>query len=385
MSSDVSKKVSLGTCFSIASVWFGSHAGGGFASGNQATQYFVQYGWYAPIMAAASMIILGFVLREVMIMANTTGYSNYKEIFCHLYAPYTKLEILFEIYFYVIVISAVSACFAGAGELFAQYGIPYMVGIVIVTILTILLVMFGANLVAKASGVMSIIILISIGIIYISGIVGRPEGIAQVYSEMPASGSIFKIVERVFNYAGFQCVVVPAIIGTSLVLRNKKACTRAATIGIIMNAVALALSCVMLLAWYDTGADSYLATGNTAVPTLYVAQQLGIPALPICYAIALCMCFISTAVTSIYGLIPRFQNGIKVFQKMDSRKSSFIIALLVSLIVMAFSTIGLTNVIKYGYNYCGYLGIFIIVLPFLTVGYKKNRKFISEHPEYKGE
>ena len=24
--SDVSKKVSLGTCFSIASVWFGSHA-----------------------------------------------------------------------------------------------------------------------------------------------------------------------------------------------------------------------------------------------------------------------------------------------------------------------------------------------------------------------
>ena len=72
MSSDVSKKVSLGTCFSIASVWFGSHAGGGFASGNQATQYFVQFGWYAPIMAAAAMILLGFVLREVMIMANTT-------------------------------------------------------------------------------------------------------------------------------------------------------------------------------------------------------------------------------------------------------------------------------------------------------------------------
>lgn len=385
MSSDVSKKVSLGTCFSIASVWFGSHAGGGFASGNQATQYFVQFGWYAPIMAAAAMIILGFVLREVMIMANTTGYSTYKEVFCHLFAPYTKLEILFEIYFYVIVISAVSACFAGAGELFAQYGVPYMVGIVIVTILTILLVMFGANLVAKASGVMSIIILISIGVIYISGIIIRPEGIAQVYTEMPASGSIFKIIERVFNYAGFQCVVVPAIIGTSLVLRNKKACTKAAVIGMIMNAVALALSCVMLLAWYDTGADSYLATGNTAVPTLYVAQQTGIAALPICYAIALCMCFISTAVTSIYGLIPRFQKSIKVFQTMDSRKSAFIIALLVSIIVMAFSTIGLTNVIKYGYNYCGYLGIFIIVLPFLTVGFKKNRKFLAEHPEYKGE
>lgn len=384
MSSDVSKKVSLGTCFSIASVWFGSHAGGGFASGNQATQYYVQYGWYAPIMAFISMIVLGLVLREVMIMTNALGNPTYKEVFAHLYAPYTKLEVLFEIYYYVIVICAVSACFAGAGELFADYGIPYMAGIVVVTILTILLVMFGANLVAKASGVMSIIILISIGIIYISGIVGRPDGINQVYTEMK-SNNLGGAIWKVFVYAGFQCVVVPAIIGTSTVLKNKKACTKAATIGILMNGVALALSTVMLLAWYDTGADGYLATGNTAVPTLYVAKQLGVAALPIYYAIALAMCFISTAVTSIYGLIPRFQKSIKFFQNMDSRKSSFIIALLVSLIVMAFSTIGLTNVIKYGYNYCGAFGLFIIVIPFLTVGIKKNRAFLNEHPEYKGE
>lgn len=384
MSSDVSKKVSLGTCFSIASVWFGSHAGGGFASGNQATQYYVQYGWYAPIMAFLSMVVLGLVLREVMIMTNSLGNPTYKEVFTHLYAPYTKLEILFEIYFYIIVICAVSACFAGAGELFADYGVPYMVGIVIVTVLTILLVMFGANLVAKASGVMSIIILISIGIIYISGIIGRPEGINQVYTEMK-SNNLGGAIWKVFVYAGFQCVVVPAIIGTSTVLKNKKACTKAATIGIIMNGVALALSTVMLLAWYDTGADGYLATGNTAVPTLYVAKQLGVSALPICYAVALCMCFISTAVTSIYGLIPRFQQSIKVFRTMDTRKSSFIIALVVSLVVMLFSTVGLTNVIKYGYNYCGIYGLIIIVIPFLTVGIKKNRAFLNEHPEYIGE
>ena len=382
--SDVSKKVSLGTCFSIASVWFGSHAGGGFASGNQATQYFVAYGWYAPIMAALTMILLGLVLREVMIMANTTGFSSYKEIYYHLFAPYTKLEILFEIYFYIIVICAVSACLAGAGELLLEYGVPYSAGIVAISILTLLLVMFGANLVAKASGVMSVIILVSIFIIYISGIIGRPEGIAQVFTVMKSNNLPGAII-RIFNYAGFQSVVVPAIIGTSLVLKNKKACTKAAIIGILMNAIALAVSCVMLLGWYDTGADSYLATGNTAVPTLYIAQQLGHPALPICYAIALCMCFISTAVTSVYGLIPRFQQSLKVFQKMDSRKSAFIIALLAIVISMAFSMVGLTNVIKYGYNYCGYLGIVVVIIPFLTVGYKRNRQFLKEHPEYIGD
>ena len=33
-----------------------------------------------------------------------------------------------------------------------------------------------------------------------------------------------------------------------------------------------------------------------------------------------------------------------------------------------------TNIIKYGYGYCGYLAIAIVVVPFLTVGVYKNRK-----------
>ncbi len=384
MSSDVSKKVSLGTCFSIASVWFGSHAGGGFASGNQATQYYVQYGWYAPLMAVLSMAILAIELKEVMVMANTTGLTSYKQLFEHLYAPYTKLEIIFEIYFFIIVICAVSSCLAGAGSLLQEYGINYGLGILAVSVLTLILVMFGANLVAKASGVMSIIIIISIAIIYISGIVARPEGINQVFTELK-SNSFGTALWKTVVYAGFQSVVVPAIAGTSVVLKNKKACTKAAFIGFLMNGIALGLSCVMLLAWYDTGADAYLTTGNTTVPTLYVAQQLGHPALPVCYAVALCMCFISTAVTSVYGLIPRFQKSLKVFSSMAPKKSALIIAILAIVISMGFSMVGLTNVIKYGYNYCGILGVFCVVIPFIFVGHKKNAAFLKEHPEYIGE
>ncbi len=381
---DVSKKVSLGTCFSIASVWFGSHAGGGFASGNQATQYYVTYGWYAPLMALLAMAILAVELREVMLMVNTTGLTSYKEVFEYLYAPYTKLEIAFEVYFFIIVICAVSACLAGAGALLQEYGLNYGIGIAVVSVLTLLLVIFGASLVAKASGVMSIIIIISIGIIYISGIIARPEGIAQVYSEMK-SNNLGTAIWKTFVYAGFQSVVVPAIMGTSVVLKNKKACTKAAFIGFLMNGIALALSCVMLIAWYDTGADAYLTTGNTTVPTLYIAKQIGHSALPICYAIALCMCFISTAVTSVYGLIPRFQKSIKFFATMDPRKSSLIIAVLGIAMSMSFSMIGLTNVIKYGYTYCGILGVFVVVLPFIFVGRKKNAAFLKDHPEYIGE
>ena len=44
---------------------------------------------------------------------------------------------------------------------------------------------------------------------------------------------------------------------------------------------------------------------------------------------------------------------------------------------------GLDNIVKYGYGYCGYLGIFAIILPFLTIGVYKNRKFKKENPGYK--
>ena len=46
---------------------------------------------------------------------------------------------------------------------------------------------------------------------------------------------------------------------------------------------------------------------------------------------------------------------------------------------MTISMAGLTNIIKYGYGYCGYLGIAVVVVPFLTVGAYKNRKYCKEH------
>lgn len=384
MSSEISKKASFGTLFSVASVWFGSHAGGGFATGNQATQYYVQYGWYAPIMAVLSMALLAWVLRNVMVMANTHGYSNYKDVFEEMWAPYTKLELLFELYFYIIVICAVSAAIAGAASLLVDYGIPYGVGVVAIGIVVLILVMFGAGLVARASAVMSIIILVCVFLIYILGIAGRTEQLASVFAAKEYN-SLGTAIWKVFVYAGFQSVVVPAMIGTGVILKTKKNATRACFIGFLMNGLALGLSCVMLLAWYNTGADSYLATNNLTLPTIYICRQLGVGALEIVYAIALFLCFVSTCVTSVYGLVPRFQKSIKAFQKMDSKKSSFIIALIAIVVSMGFSMVGLTNVIKYGYNYCGIFGVFIIVIPMLTIGTVKNNKMLKEHPEYIGE
>jgi len=52
---------------------------------------------------------------------------------------------------------------------------------------------------------------------------------------------------------------------------------------------------------------------------------------------------------------------------------------------MVLSMAGLTNIIKYGYGYCGYLAILIIIIPFLTVGAYKNRMYLKKEKGFNME
>ncbi len=53
--------------FTVASVWFGTHVGGGFASGNQVIGYFAKFGgWPALVYPILSMGILA-ILMHIML------------------------------------------------------------------------------------------------------------------------------------------------------------------------------------------------------------------------------------------------------------------------------------------------------------------------------
>ena len=49
MNKDVSVKVPFAVAFSVGSVLFSAHAGGGFATGNQANTYYVSLGWLGQV------------------------------------------------------------------------------------------------------------------------------------------------------------------------------------------------------------------------------------------------------------------------------------------------------------------------------------------------
>lgn len=380
---NIAAKGSFVLAFSVGSVLFSAHAGGGFATGNQANTYYVGLGWLGSISAVIAMLLLTLTMREAMIMYNSRGLKSHKELFETLYHPLDKCYVLFEVFFYIMVLMAVAAAISGAASALNQYfGLNYYIGIVIVGALVLLLTIFGADLVRKVSTYMGIAILVTAITIYTIGIFKSKTLFTVMSADFSAVGfkNIPKAILNAFTYAGFQCVTLPTMIACGTPLKGKKNCSKSMLISFVMNSVALVLSVFMLMSW--KGYYSSVEGGST-IPTLTVCTEMGMKWLTVIYGICLLLCLISTGVTTTFGFVARFENH-KVFKKIKSQRvRSAVVSAFIIILSMTISLVGLTNIIKYGYGYCGYLAIAIVVVPFLTVGVYKNRKYIKEHPECK--
>lgn len=111
---------------------------------------------------------------------------------------------------------------------------------------------------------------------------------------------------------------------------------------------------------------------------------MGIGWLTVMYGICLLLCLISTGVTTTFGFVARFEK-LPLFRGISSSTvRSAIVAAFIIALSMGISLAGLTNIIKYGYGYCGYYAIAVVIIPFMTAGIYKNRKFLEANPEYRG-
>ena len=164
-------KASTASILSVAMVLFASHAGGGFATGNQENTYFVCSGWAGLLSLALSMAILTGIIAIAMRLYNKYDLHSYKELFKKLYHPFDKLELVFELFFYVMVIMAVSVAIAGAASALGQYfGWNYYVCIVLVGLLVFFATIFGERAVQLISTYMGTAIMICIFVAYGYGI-----------------------------------------------------------------------------------------------------------------------------------------------------------------------------------------------------------------------
>lgn len=386
-SSGLINKSTWGVAFILASVWFSTHVGGGFATGNQAVQYYVQYGWIGGILPFLGMLLLAWCMRVAIIMAKTQNIYSYKDLFEYLWQPFPKIELTFEVFYYIIMIAAVGSAIAGAASLFVSLGFAYEMGVLVVGMILLVLTVFGAKLVSRAATVMSVGILIASFTMYFIGIEARAANLGDMLTKLELPGGFWWPVWLALIYASFQAVSVPAVVACSQDMKTKKRINAFFILGFLMNGCALGVSCWMLLGWYPEIVAESAATGKSlmALPNLYVCQKLDITWLYIFYWVALFLAFISTGVSCIFALVVRLENNI--FKKATGFFSNImarriLISVLAMSVSMGVSLVGLTNIVRYGYGLCGYIALAFVIIPLLTIGQYKNRKFLAANPGF---
>jgi len=389
-------KASWAAAFTVASVWFGTHVGGGFASGNQVIQYFSQYGATAVIFPIITFGFLGYVTWVYMTFAKLKGFDNYKDTFKAFY-PQEWMEILFEIFYIIILLAAVAAAVTGAGNVLANFlGIEYvggskiMMNLIIIAVLIILCI-FGVKLVIAASTFMSIAIIIVTTIMVITGLsadlpaitnqLAQANGITETAAYTKNIGAA--IWKGCIIYGSFQAVSIAPMIAASHEDLTLKGTTRSAILGWLMNGIAAAACGYMLYLWYpllkvlqDAGVDGFTTALN--IPNQTMLGLIGNKFVLALFSVLLFFAFVSTCVTLVFSMIQRF--GPLFFpQKIKSEKArGFCVAVIVIAICFALSLLGLTNIIKYAYGYMGYYSLVVIMIPALIWGSKRIKEAKEE-------
>lgn len=304
-------KSTWAAAFTVASVWFGTHVGGGFASGNQVIQYYSNYGYTSVIFPILAMGILAIVMYIMVKFAKLSGFDNYKDTYSALY-PKPWMEVFFEIFYIIIVLAAIASAVAGAGEVLANFiGLNYVgstkiiMNLIIVAVL-IILTIFGIKLVRAASTVLSIAIIVITALLVVFGLAADYDSIAaQITSQHNLQLAEYTndigsaIWKGVLVYAGFQCVSIPPMIAASQDL-SLKGIKKAHILGWLMNGLALAASGWMLTKWYpllasmQTAGKEFLAAGSGS-PSLHMQTHWASPTRPCLTSSASSGCLLHSA------------------------------------------------------------------------------------------
>ncbi|HID0781225.1 TPA: hypothetical protein ACXDAF_003616, partial [Clostridium botulinum] len=277
--------------------------------------------------------------------------------------------------FLATVLMVVGGCIATGAAVLNEYtGLPVIVGSIILVVVTILLSMYGANLVRSASTIMTIFIIACLIAMVVLGLLS-PQGdfagnwASKSFSEVsPMNAIIMAIVYTGFQSAGNIANAVSVCQG----IEGRKESKKAAIIGTILNTL-LILGIVFLLFAYP---DSIKKT----LPNYFVADKVGSSVLLFSYVVMVLLAVMSTNVSFSFSVVARY--GEKLPMK-PGVKRDFVVTLILMILCVVVSALGLDAIVSKGYKYLGYACIFIVVIPIILVGFKKTRGLYKT--EYKSE
>ena len=376
----------------VAFVAFTTQFGGGFASGAQIYQYFINYGIWCLVLPIVTQGLYALFFWYGMRYAYKHKTYDYRSFSDKFYGK-TRFVMsnLYEICYLIMIGTASAAAFAtGGSTIAALFDIPYWLCTVIIGAFIFVIALFGTNVVRKCASTLSVLIIIGLVLVLVPNIIAQWGTIVESASRMMSgemaviskeSGNFGPALWSAVLYFFFQLASVSVMYQHMEDITDVRQINRAAVGMFICNFLAMELSIIGLLA---VSFASQLVTAE--VPMLVLVQQgVGSGILTPIISILIILGAISTAVNMISGIVTRCVNAVEKRIRDSRRKSqghlarNAVFTLLFTFLAFAIAQFGLMTVVSKGYAYLGYAALITLFIPFVlhaavTRGRKKKKK-----------
>ena len=360
----------------IAFVGFTTQFGGGFASGAQIYQYFINYGVFGlltPIIAQALMSLFYWYGMKYAFEHKKYDYRSFSDSF---YGKFKSVfSNLYEVEYLVMVCMAPAVAFAtGGATLNTLTGIPYILCTLLIGAFILVIAIAGTDLVRKCSSILSILIIAGMMVVLIPNIVANWDNIVASFTMMqsgtlPAgatsTGSLGSAVLRSCVYGIFQITAIGLMYQHTRGVSEEKEIGKAMIYMFIIDTVIMELAVVGLMA---VAYNPDLATAS--VPMLLLVQTgVGARILTPIISILIILGAVSTGVNMIAGIVERCVRQVERKQTNLNEKKrkgyTVLFSVIFSALTFAIAQFGLIPLVGTGYAYIGYATLFVIIAPFI--------------------
>lgn len=338
--------------------------GGGYGTGREMVQYFTQYGTTAGLLGIlVSTTSMAIVLALTFECARAFRVYDYRSLIQRLIGPGW---IVYEVLAITMLMLVLAVTGVAAGNILADtFAIPLWVGVALMFALIVVLNFFGREIVIKVLSFWSLLLVIVFVVYFV--LASRHYG-SVGFEDLSLNDLKPGWLVSGLQYALYNVAAVPMMLYATRSIQ-----TRAQAV--ISGALAAVLAMSLGLLFHLSFAAAPAGILQQSLPTHWMIQGLGAPALMIAYIIVLFGAMIKTCAGIVQGLNERLDEwSSRRTGKVLSRWNHALVAGAVIIVSGGLSGFGLATLIARGYGTMAWGFMIVYVIPLLTVGiYKLQR------------
>ncbi len=339
-------------------VFQGVVIGGGYGTGREIVEYFMQYGPVGGIlgMFAVTFFLWAAILAVTFEFARKFGIYDYRSLLMNLLG---RFWFTFEIFYVVLLLIVLAVVGSAAGVLLRDFfGIPYFVGVGMMFVAVGFLTFKGSGLIEKSFSVWSIFIYV----VYLLFLVVAAVRFGDLIQGNLASAEVLPgWAVGGFKYGLYNMCVIPAILFCIRHIETRKE-------ALVSGVIAAVIGLFPAFLFYLAIVSQYPDVVTTEIPAVFVLERAGVPIALAVFMIMLFGTLIQTGTGFIHGVNQRVEATLASAGKDFPSWQRPVIAVTLLLISLLLAKFGIIRLVAQGYGLIAW-GIFAIYfVPLMTIG-----------------